>query len=147
MAPSVSRLKFAPAVFAAPDDADDNGIYTFPTDVDHEFAFGMGFQVGARYQATENLAFGLTFTSPTWFEGLEWRVSDELGSKRQISFHLDRPMDVHLGVSYNVTDDTLILLDGSWFNYSDTNGFDECCFDIDGSLKGLGWDCQCVYPS
>ena len=144
VAPSVSRLKFTPAAFAAPDDADGNGIYTYPTDVDHAFALGMGFQVGIRYQATKNLAFGLAYTSPTWFEEFEWDVSDELGNKRKISFLLNRPMTVHLGASYNITDDTLILLDGSWINYSGTKGFDECYFDVDGSLQGLGWDDQWV---
>ncbi len=143
-APSVARLQFTPAAFAAPDDADGNGAITYPTDVDHALAFGLGFQVGLHCQATDKVGIGFTLTSPTWFEDFEWDVSDELGNTRAISHHVDRPMTLHLGFNYQMRPETLLLLDVSWINYSGTAGFDETGFNADGSLKGLGWDDQWV---
>ena len=35
---------------------------------------------------------------------------------------------------------TLLLMDLSWINYSDTTGFDKTGFAQDGSLSGMGWD-------
>lgn len=144
VAPSVARLKFTPAAFAAPDDANTDGNYTYPTDVDNELALGIGFQAGTRWQATEELGVGFTFTSPTWFQDFEWDVTDEMGNHRTVSFSCDRPLTAHLGVSYQATGKTLLLADLSWINYSGTDGFDETGFNPDGSLKGLGWDDQWV---
>ena len=144
LAPSVARLKFTPAAFVAPDDADGNGIPTYPTDVDHTLALGIGFQAGVRYQASETLSIGFTATSPTWFEDFEWDVADENGNPRNVAYRCDRPLTLHLGVGWQVTPATLLLVDGSWINYSDTDGFDGTGFAADGSLPGLGWDDQWV---
>ncbi|SMD09896.1 Long-chain fatty acid transport protein [Desulfocicer vacuolatum DSM 3385] len=140
--PSVARLKFSPAAFAAPDDANGDGIYTYPTGVDHELAFGVGFQAGVRCQATDKLGIGFTFTSPTWFNDFKWDVTDENGNSRTVSHHVDRPLTLHLGLSYQATPGTIFVMDCSWINYSGTKGFDEIGFDSNGSLKGLGWDDQ-----
>lgn len=144
IAPSVARLKFTPAAFDVPDDADGNGIPTYPTDVDHQVALGIGFQAGVRYQASNRVGIGFTVTSPTWFEDFEWDVSDENGHRRSVSHQCDRPMTLHLGISWQMAPGTLLLVDGSWINYSDTDGFDGTGFAADGSLKGLGWDDQWV---
>lgn len=143
-APSVARLQFTPTAFADPDDADGNGAITYPTDVDHQLAFGMGFQAGLHCRATNKVGIGVSLASPTWFEAFEWDVTDELGYTRQVSHHVDRPMTLHLGFNYQITPETLLLLDASWINYSGTAGFDETGFNADGSLKGLGWDDQWV---
>lgn len=140
VAPSVARLKLTPGVFAAPDDANGDGIPTYPTDVDHELAAGIGFQVGTRWQTTEKLGIGFTFTSPTWFEDFNWDVTDEIDNNRKVSFRLDRPLVLNMGSSYQLTPDTLFLMDCSWINYSGTKGFDETGFNADGSLRGLGWN-------
>ena len=139
-APSVSRLKFSPAAFAAPDDTNGDGIPSYPTDVNHEIAFGLGFQAGVRYQASDTLAFAFSGTSPTWFEDFEWDVTDEAGQNREISFAIDRPLTLNLGASWELTDATLLLFDTTWINYEDTKGFDETGFGADGALKGLKFD-------
>lgn len=140
IAPSVSRLKFTPAAFAAPDDANSDGIPSYPTDVDHELAFGLGLQAGVRYKATDKLDIGVSVISPTWFEKFKWDVNDELGNSREVSFRLNRPLTLNLGAGYHLTPDTLLLLDCSWINYKDTEGFDKTGFDANGALRGIGWD-------
>lgn len=79
LSPSIMRMKFTPAAFAAPDDADQSGIPTYPDDIDHEFAFGIGLQAGVRYKVTEDMNLGFTITSPTWFDSFEWDTKDEVG--------------------------------------------------------------------
>ena len=140
LVPSVSRLKFTPAAFAAPDDANGDGRYTYPTDVDHEIAFGLGFQAGIRYQSSDTLAFAFSASSPTWFEDFAWDVTDESGHDRKISFAIDRPLTFNLGASWQLTTATLLLLDTTWINYADTSGFDATGFGADGALQGLKFD-------
>jgi long-chain fatty acid transport protein len=139
VAPSVSRIKFTPGAFAAPDDANGDGIYTYP-DVNHELALGIGFQAGIRYQPINELAFGFSLTTPTWFEEFEWDVEDESGNSRKISFRLNRPLTLRLGTNYRLTSATMLFMDISWINYSQTSGFDGSGFAPDGSLAGLGWE-------
>ena len=140
LAPSIARMKFTPAAFAAPDDADQSGIPTYPDDIDHDFAFGIGVQAGVRYQVTDDMHLGFTITSPTWFDSFEWDTKDEAGGKRRVSFKLNRPMTISAGGSYRMPSDTLLLMDVSWINYADTKGFEDTGFAADGSLKGLGFD-------
>lgn len=140
VAPSVSRMKFTPAAFAAPDDANGDGIPTYPDKVDHALALGIGFQAGIRYQATDQMGIGFTFTTPTWFEKFKWDVEDEVGKSREISFRLNRPLSIGLGTTYQLTPATLLLMDFSWINYSSTEGFEDTGYAQDGSISGLGWD-------
>jgi long-chain fatty acid transport protein len=140
VSPSIERLRFSPGAFAAPDDANGDGLYTYPDVDDHEFAFGVGFQAGVRYQASKKWGLGLCLTSPTWFEKFEWDVKDELGNHRKIDFQLNRPLSIGMGASYQLMPDTLVLIDLSWINYSNTEGFEKRGFAADGSLAGLGWE-------
>ncbi|MBU0994448.1 MAG: outer membrane protein transport protein [Proteobacteria bacterium] len=140
LAPSIARMMFTPAAFAAPDDANADGIPTYPDDIDHDVSFGFGFQAGVRYKVTDDMNIGFTLTSPTWFEKFEWKTKDEAGQSRKVSFHLDRPLSLHVGANYRLPCETLLLMDVSWINYADTKGFDKTGFASDGSLKGLGFD-------
>ncbi|PID40634.1 MAG: hypothetical protein CR984_02195 [Proteobacteria bacterium] len=144
IAPSVLRLKYTPAAFSAADDANGDTIFSYPTDVDHSYAMGIGFQAGARYQATPELGLGVTFTSPTWFENCEWDVTDEAGHSREISFQLNRPLSMAIGLNYQLTKETLFLVDLLWLQYSGATGFEDTGLNSDGSLRGLGWDDQWV---
>jgi long-chain fatty acid transport protein len=139
-APSLSRMMFTPAAFAAPDSANGDAIPTYPDDIDHAVALGVGLQAGARYKATDHMSLGFTLTTPTWFEPFVWETEDEAGQKRIVTFHLNRPLTVSMGANYLFPTETLILMDASWINFSGTQGFDDTGFASDGSLKGLGFD-------
>lgn len=140
LAPSFARLQLSPAAFAAPDDANRDGIPSYPTVGDHAFAAGIGFQVGARWQAGERVALAASLTSPTWFTDFEWDVEDERGRNRTVEFRVDRPLSISLGTSIQLAGDTTLYADARWIHYSGTEGFEGEGFNDDGSIAGLGWD-------
>lgn len=140
LAPSIARLMFTPAAFAAPDDANADNIPTYPDDIDHDISLGFGFQAGFRYTITNQANIGFAMSTPTWFEEFEWKTKDEVGNRRKVSFQIDRPLTAHLGANYQFSSATLFLIDLSWINFSDTKGFDETGFSPEGALKGLGFD-------
>jgi long-chain fatty acid transport protein len=140
VAPSIQRMKFTPGCFDDPDDVNGDGMPTYSRVSDHDVALGIGFQFGVNYQPAEKVRLGFSLISPTWLEKHEWDVKDELGNTRKISTRQNRPMSARLGTSFQVTPDTLMLLDAEWINYSDTEGFDETGFSSTGALKGVGWD-------
>lgn len=140
VAPSVQRMKFSPAAFADPDDANGNAIPSYPKVEDFDTVLGLGFQAGLGYRVNEACEIGFTLTTPTWMEKQEWDVKDEVGNKRKVSFRLNRPPSVRLGGNYQVTEKTMVLMDAEWINYSDTAGFDKTGISPTGALLGLGWD-------
>ena len=138
--PAFSTFKVKPASFAVPDDANGDGFATYPKADDAEPAFGIGAQLGIRFEASDKLSLGLSYASPVWFEEFEWDSEDELGNDRNLKFSLDLPAFFTAGVGYKPFDGTLIALDVRWINYSNTEGFKRDGFNQDGSVKGFGWE-------
>ena len=118
----------------------------YPSASNQVGAFGVGFQMGARYQITDTFNVGLAYTSPQWFEPFKWNSSNadpnssSFGEAREFKFRLDVPQIIGLGLGWNPSSKCLVVLDFRWINYASTRGFDEEGFDADGSVKGFGWD-------
>lgn len=98
-----------------------------PADVDisRGWAVGGGFQAGLHYQARKDLAFGLGYRSPTWFNDLRGGDAKasllgllplELG-KADIDM-LRLPQRIMLGAAWDVTDRVKLIGETRWINYS-----------------------------
>ena len=83
-------------------------------------AWGAGFQFGALYKPTTDLALGLTVITPqsTKFDG----VVNYFGTGRDLE--LESPTTIGAGVGYTTMDGRLLLtVDGKWLNWSSTDGY------------------------
>ncbi|UCC24310.1 MAG: outer membrane protein transport protein [Gemmatimonadales bacterium] len=108
-------------------------------------AFGIGFQLGLLYQATDMLRVGVSYASPQVFEDFEYNSMYEnpalgtFGSPRDITFSMDVPavyaggfaLDFG-GVEWNG--------DLRYITYSSTSGFDRAGMDMMGAVQGFGWE-------
>ena len=79
---SVALVSFDPAFFGAPDDANGDGIGTFPTGSHSRPFWGGGVRAGAVYSLTDGLDVGFGYTSPQWFETWTYYARTELGQPR-----------------------------------------------------------------
>ncbi|MGD8452197.1 MAG: outer membrane protein transport protein [Phycisphaerae bacterium] len=91
------------------------------------YAYGGSFNVGLHYQATERLALGLGYRSPSWFgdvSGGEMKASMfgvmpiHLGSVRMEDFRL--PQRISGGVAWDATDWLKLVGEARWVNYSNS---------------------------
>ncbi|MDO8784991.1 MAG: outer membrane protein transport protein [Syntrophales bacterium] len=100
-------------------------------DVDKAEGWGYGFQVGLLYKYSDNLKFGLAYTSESNLEDLKadnayleisplapggpavWRY------KKAIFVDLQQPSTLAFGIGYQATKKLLFALDVKWQNYSD----------------------------
>jgi long-chain fatty acid transport protein len=141
-APTVTlgRLTADPLFFAAPDDANRDSFFTYPSGSGSRFAWGGGFQLGAYYIADNDWRFGASFKSKQWFESFRFRTEDELGRPRVESIEFEYPTIVSIGTSYAGFENVLPALDLRYFGYGDAAGLDRSGFNPDGSVAGLGWD-------
>lgn len=140
-----ASLGIEPMPIAVPDCSGPTACF-YPSASNQAGAFGIGFQIGLRYQINDRVSAGFAYTSPQWFEEFEWNsvhVDPSLpnfGEARQIEFRLDFPQIIGVGVGWRPTSSLLLVTDVRWINYADTKGFDEEGFNPDGSVKGFGWD-------
>jgi long-subunit fatty acid transport protein len=100
-----------------------------PADVDfgRGYAHGGGFQVGLRYQAREDLAFGVGYRSPSWFGDLSGGdVKASLFGLLPIGLghgNIDTvrlPQQVTVGAAWDATDWCKLVGEVRWLNYSDS---------------------------
>ena len=140
-----ASLGITPMAAASPDCTAGPVCY-YPSASNQVGAFGLGFQLGARYQVTDTFNLGLAYTSPQWFEPFKWNSTNEnpaspsFGTAREFKFRLDVPQVIGLGLGWNPTEKCLVALDLRWINYASTRGFDQQGYNADGSVKGFGWD-------
>jgi long-chain fatty acid transport protein len=134
----VGRLQVAPALFAAPDDADGDRFFTYPQANHYMTAWGGGFNVGA-YFKEETWAVGASFKSPQWFDTYRFNGTDELGRPRSFNFNLNLPLIVSAGASYSGFERWLLAADVRYLDYANTHGWGPEGFAPDGSLRGLDW--------
>jgi len=92
------------------------------------FAYGGGFQLGLHYQATEDVALGLAYRSPTWMTdvaggdgeaSLFGFIPIELGEININEFRL--PQKVTAGVAWDVTEWCKLVGEVRWKNYSNSS--------------------------
>ena len=137
LAPSVGDMLFTPAVFAAPNVS--TGAAYYPIVQNHDMQLGLGAQAGLRYQLGSDVSYGLSLSTPTWFESYKWTARDQFGNPHTAVMHMDRPLTAQLGGGFAVTPTTTVLADFGFIAYGETRGFDKSGFRLDGSAQGLGW--------
>lgn len=128
-----------PGFFAAPDDANGNGVSTFPPLTHGTFQWGAGVQVGVFYVTNANWQFGASFKSPQWFQSFSFNTHDEIGLPRTVKIGLDAPMIASVGTAYTGFARTLIAVDARYVGYRNTQGFSNFGFGPNGAVQGLGW--------
>jgi long-chain fatty acid transport protein len=129
-----------PGLFAAPDHADRDSFPAFAPATHSRFSWGAGFQLGAYYATDAGWDFGASFKSPMWFAPYVFDSRDEAGFPRSLSFRLDFPLIVSMGVAYRGFDRWLLAADVRWIDYKDARGFGAGGFNPDFSVAGLGWN-------
>lgn len=137
--PSFSMLKVIPAPFAAPVTAGSTAPYYLSANKTAS-ALGIGTQVGMQYKFNEFFSAGLAWHSPVWFENFHWNATDLTGAVHKINFNMNLPQLVTMGVGIYPLKGTRIGVDGRWFNYANTSGFDEAGYDPDDAVAGFGWN-------
>lgn len=141
LAPTVTlgKLTAHPALFAAPDDANADGFYTYPDATGTRSHWGAGFHAGLYYTTGNCWQFGCSFKSPQWFEEFRFKSADELGRPRTLKSKFDYPMIVSVGTAYTLSQDTVLACDVRYFDYANTDGFRSSVCDHTGAVAGLGW--------
>lgn len=82
----------------------------FPNDV----AYGVSFVLGTMYRLSDRTSVGLSYTSKSYNEELEWNMDD---GKWRLNF--EDPQAVAIGLSHRLTDRLLLSADLKWLNFSD----------------------------
>src|SRR5262249_28548366 len=107
----VAVTSFDPAYFGAPDDANGDGIGTFPTGSHSRPFWGAGFRTGVVYSLNEQVDLGFGYTSPQWFEPWLYHARTELGFPRPLRLKASLPAIYSWGVGYRPTDRLLVAAD------------------------------------
>lgn len=131
---SVTFTGFDPAYFGGPDDANGDGIGTFPTGTHSRPFWGGGVRAGLVYAVTDRVDVGFGYTSPQWFETWKYYARDELGRPRTLFLTATLPAVYSWGVGYRPTDKLLLSADLRYFAYKSTDLFGTPVRD-----GGLGW--------
>ncbi len=135
----MAELQVAPGIITAPDDANGNGVATYPALTHQRYQFGGGVQAGIYYTTDNGWGLGASVKSPQWFESFRWFTTDELGRPQVAHFRLDYPLIVSTGVSYSGFERWLLAADFRFIDYSDTAGFRNGSFAPNGAVQGVGW--------
>jgi long-subunit fatty acid transport protein len=109
-------------------------------DISRGYAVGGGFQLGLHYQARKNLAFGVGYRSPTWFNDLEGGRAKasllgllplELGDSNIDSLRL--PQRVSLGSAWDITERIKLIGETRWINYRNST-LNKTTLAVDGPI-------------
>lgn len=130
----VAVTSFDPAYFGAPDDANGDGIGTFPTGSHSRPFWGAGFRAGVVYSLTDQVDLGFGYTSPQWFEPWLYHARTELGLPRTLKLNVTLPAIYSWAIGYRPTDRLLVAADLRYLDYANTDLFGTSI--VDG---GLGW--------
>lgn len=139
-----ATLSVHPMPAATPDCA-PGPVCSYPDASDRATSLGVGFQAGLFYKVTDSIRIGLSYTSPKWFQPFRWNsqvanpASSNFGSGREITFQLDTPQVVGLGIALLPNEFWALSINTKWINYGNTKGYDDEGFDPTGRVKGLGW--------
>jgi long-chain fatty acid transport protein len=126
----VASLRSDPFVFATPDDANGDGVSTFPGGYHSPFHWGGGFQAGVYLTTDSGWAFGASLKSRQWFEKFRYTTIDELGRPRRETLRFEFPLIASLGVSYDVR----------YIDYRNTEPFRDAGLSPQGAVRGLGYE-------
>jgi long-chain fatty acid transport protein len=133
---TVASLQASPYTRAAPDDANGDGIATYPG-TNRAWATGFGVQ-GGLYYHRRNIHLGASLKSPQWFTPFHFKSEDELGHPRHFSGRIDSPMTLSIGAGYSGFSRLKFSTDVRYIDYEDS-GLGRSRFTESGSVKGPGW--------
>jgi long-chain fatty acid transport protein len=133
---TVASLQASPYTRVAPDDANGDGIPTFPS-TNRAWATGFGIQGGIYYHR-KHIHLGASLKSPQWFTPFHFKSEDELGHTRNFSSKIDSPMILSIGVGYSGLPRVKLSTDVRFIDYEDS-GLGRSGFTDSGSVKGPGW--------
>ncbi len=135
----MASLSADPGFFAPPNDANGNGVFTFPALTHGTFQWGAGVQVGVFYVTGANWQFGASFKSPQWFQSFQYNTQNEIGVPETVKIGLNAPMIASFGTAYTGFDRTLIAVDARYVGYRNTVGYSNVGFGANGAVQGIGW--------
>lgn len=140
-APSITLAEISAdsLVFAAPDDANQDGFPSYPSGRGGRVAWGGGFQLGVYFIADESWRFGAAVKSPQWMEPFRFKTTDEVGAPRTEEIRVRYPLIATVGTSYTGIDRVVAAVDVRFFDWGNAAGFRESGFASDGSVAGFGW--------
>ncbi len=130
-----SLVSFDPAFFGPANDANGDGLSSFPTGTHSRPFWGGGFRTGFTYKLCEGLIAGFSYTSPQWFETWRFNARDEVGNPFQFRTRATLPAIFSGGLSYVGIPGCLLSADLRWFDYRATNLYGEPARN-----GGAGWD-------
>lgn len=139
--PTLDLARFAatPQFLAPPDDANGNGVFTYPPGSSTRYTWGFGANLGVLYTDPRGFNLGASLKSPQWFEKFRAFSNDELGRPRTLTSSVDFPMIISVGGAYTGFERFTLATDVRYFDYKNTDGFRAAGFNPDGSVAGLGW--------
>jgi long-chain fatty acid transport protein len=85
--------------------------------------WGLGFQGGVYYRPNAQMSVGASYKTKQWFETFEYNSKTANGTARKLSFELEFPAILSLGVGYYGIENTTIAFDLRHFSYGNTKGF------------------------
>src|SRR5262249_29480425 len=129
-----TMVSFDPAFFARPDDANGDGIFTFPTGTHTRPFWGGGFKAGLFYHLTQSLDMGFGYTSQQWLETWYFNARDELGNPRQLRLRASLPAVYSWGIGYHGIERLTLATDLRYIDYKNTQ-----LFGVPVINGGLGW--------
>lgn len=131
----VVTASFNPAYFATANDANGDGLGTFPYATNSRPFWGGGLRAGLVYSLTDTLDVGFGYTSPQWLEKWKFYSRDEVGRSRVLFLQAQLPAIYSWGLSYTGIDRLLVSLDLRYFDYKAAELFGDPIRN-----GGLGWE-------
>jgi len=137
---TMGMLELEPVVVAGVNDANADGVSTYPRGMGSRYHWGAGVNLGAYYVHNSHWRFGASVKTPRWMEDFTYYADDEIGGPISGSFDLDLPMVISLGTSYTPSDRCLVAIDVRYIDYENAAGFGDSGIDASGAVLGLGWE-------
>lgn len=113
----VAIVSMDPAFFGPPDDANGDGMFTFPTGTHTRPFWGGGVRAGLVYELAPDVSVGFSYTSPQWFEKWRFNARDEVGNPTSFSINFSLPQIFSAGVAYRGIDGLILAADVRYFDY------------------------------
>jgi long-chain fatty acid transport protein len=130
----IAITSFDPAFFGPPNDANGDGLRSFPTGSHSRPFWGGGFRAGLVYSVTPTLDVGFGYTSQQWFERWVYNTRDEVGNPFRFGISVTLPAIYSWGVTYRGIDRLTLSADLRYIDYQNTQLYGEPV-----SAGGAGW--------
>jgi long-chain fatty acid transport protein len=130
----IMTVSFDPALFATPDDANGDGLRTFPSATHTRPFWGAGFKVGAYYHLTPSLDVGFGYSSPQWLETWIAHARNEVGNPETLYLKAQLPAVYSWGLAYKGIDKLTVAVDFRFIDYANA-----ALFGTAPAAGGMGW--------